>query len=397
MPLNPNNIPHALASLLTNGAVGWNAAREGLYAPMESYAPPRLSLAAPTYASLAWRTRPLNAANYVQLGARPYDFGRRAFLSADPLGHGSDPALNTAFGGNPAAYFDADGRFGKQVFAYGSGFVEGGLQGLGNEFVGVGKFAKGMTYDLGRQISLTGFDTYEAYAGGDNFESAIFRGTYNMSLNGATTGGIAREAALQASGYRFGNQIYNNLEYGNATGDYSQFSQNMGVVAAIAAGPKMMQGAASINLQMPGSIASVHPGAAAAGSSALSQASILRALRANGSPEALATSKLISRGRLNLGVVATDPLGQGAAGRYFFGTRDIVIASDAAGSPMNAAGFTAHEARHFLQGITANTYGRIHEFDAYFWQRAADNSFNLSDEAIWQHIRNHPIYRYVPE
>ena len=142
----------------------------------------------------------------------------------------------------------------------------------------------------------------------------------------------------------------------------------------------------------------VHLGAAAAASSELSQASILRALRANGSPEALATSKLISRGRVNLNVVPTDPLGQGAAGRYFFGTRDIAIARDVAGTPSTAAGFASHETRHFLQGIDASTYRRIHEFDAYSWQRAADSSLNnWSDAAIWQHIRTHPLYQYVPE
>src|SRR5262249_32723914 len=96
--------------VITNNAVGWNASRESLYAPVEGYAPPRLSLAAPAHASLAWRTRPANAAGYIQLGARPYDPIRRAFMAPDPLGHDADPALNTAFGGNPAAFFDADGR-----------------------------------------------------------------------------------------------------------------------------------------------------------------------------------------------------------------------------------------------------------------------------------------------
>jgi YD repeat-containing protein len=95
---------------ITNGAVGWNSARLNLYAPVEGYAPPRLSLDVPTYTSLAWRTRPVTAGGFVQLGARPYDWTRRAFLSADPLGHASDPALNVAFGGNPASYFDPDGR-----------------------------------------------------------------------------------------------------------------------------------------------------------------------------------------------------------------------------------------------------------------------------------------------
>ena len=45
---------------------------------------------------------------------------------------------------------------------------------------------------------------------------------------------LATEAALQVSGYRFGNQIHSSIEHGAETGDYSQFSQNMGTVAGIA-------------------------------------------------------------------------------------------------------------------------------------------------------------------
>ncbi len=97
---------------VSSAQVTWNAARVNLYAPTEGYAPPRLSPGAPTHVSLTWRTRALNAAGLVQLGERPYDPSRRAFLSADPLGHPSDSALNTAFNQNPGKYFDPDGRCG---------------------------------------------------------------------------------------------------------------------------------------------------------------------------------------------------------------------------------------------------------------------------------------------
>jgi hypothetical protein len=114
--------------------------------------------------------------------------------------------------------------------------------------VGLGKFAYSSTVGFGEQITLTGMDTYEAYAGGDNFQGAIFRGTYEMALNGASTGDIASEAMLQASGYRFGNQIYESLEYGNESGNYSQFSQNMGTVAAIAGGSKAIEMAGNVEI-----------------------------------------------------------------------------------------------------------------------------------------------------
>ena len=40
---------------VTNSTVAWNSSRVNLYAPVEGYVPPRLSLSAPTYASLALR------------------------------------------------------------------------------------------------------------------------------------------------------------------------------------------------------------------------------------------------------------------------------------------------------------------------------------------------------
>ncbi|HMJ90787.1 MAG TPA: hypothetical protein VK530_13285, partial [Candidatus Acidoferrum sp.] len=105
---------------VSNGVTRWTPSRVNLYAPVEGYAPPRISLNTPLHASLTWRTRPRNVAGLVQLGARPYDPFRRAFLAADPLGHASDGALNTAFNGNPAFYFDADGRL--SAAPRGSGF-----------------------------------------------------------------------------------------------------------------------------------------------------------------------------------------------------------------------------------------------------------------------------------
>ena len=79
------------------------------------------------------------------------------------------------------------------------------------------------------------------------------------------------------------------------------------------------------------------------------------------------------------------------------GTRNISIARDLVRTPKSAAGFAAHEAKHFVQGINACTYRRIHEFEAYVWQRAANKSFQLSDEEIWGLIRANRNYRHVPE
>jgi hypothetical protein len=133
------------------------------------------------------------------------------------------------------------GSSGAFDLAYGLGGILGGYyeglgQGAWNEAVGVGRLAKGATFDLGQQITLTGFDIYGTHFSGEDyqFESAAFRGTYNMGISGASGSQIAGEAALQLSGYRFGNQIFQSLEQGAATGDYSHFSQNMGTFAGIA-------------------------------------------------------------------------------------------------------------------------------------------------------------------
>ncbi len=132
-------------------------------------------------------------------------------------------------------------------------------------------------------------------------------------------------------------------------------------------------------------------------STPVSEASIIHALRQARTPEALATSKLLKRGIIRLKLVPTDPLTKGAAGRYFFGSREIQLALDQRHSPGEAAGFVAHETRHYLQRITSQTYKLIHEFEAYQWQRSADETFQLSDQQIWQHIRSHPLYKSVPE
>jgi hypothetical protein len=170
---------------------------------------------------------------------RYYDPAAGHFLSADPLGHGATWDLYSAFSGDPINRFDPDGRFTRVAWAAGTGFAEGAGEGLWNEVIGVGHFAKGMSYDLGQQVSLTAFDTFEAYTGGDQFESAAFQGVYNMALEGNSNADMAGELALNVSGYRFGNQIFESYEQGAETGDYSQFSQNMGTFAAIAVSSAM--------------------------------------------------------------------------------------------------------------------------------------------------------------
>jgi RHS repeat-associated protein len=215
-----------------HASLTWFNARPSGYGAVPGRRPLPLSNGADVAGASAWRGRWSDLSGLYNIGTRYYDPTVGHFLSADPLGHDATWDLYSAFRADPINRFDPNGRYAGIAWAG----VEGAAEGGWNEVIGVGKFAKGMTYDLGEQIGLMGLDIYEAEMGGDQFESAAFKSVYNMMLQGKSNAEMAGELALNVSGYRFGNQIYENLEYGNETGDYSQFSQNMTAVALTAAG-----------------------------------------------------------------------------------------------------------------------------------------------------------------
>ena len=106
---------NVLASV-TNGTVSWNAARVNGYGSVAGY--PALALNSPLTAEhLAWRGKWRDMSGLYYWGARPYDAETRTFLSADPYGHAADDSLYSAFNGNPAVFFDPDGKFGKPALA----------------------------------------------------------------------------------------------------------------------------------------------------------------------------------------------------------------------------------------------------------------------------------------
>jgi hypothetical protein len=130
-----------------------------------------------------------------------------------------------------------------------------------------------------------------------------------------------------------------------------------------------------------------HPGRLAAESSAVSQQSIMRSLRQTGTPEALATASLIKRGNVNLVLKPSHP--QGLAGLQPFGTRDAIVYLDTANTPARAATYAAHESRHVLQHLTPSTYRRVHEVEAYQWQRAASSWYGATDSEITAFVNKH--------
>ena len=216
--------------------VNWTSMRVSGFGPVKGYQVPVLSVSVSLLEAKLWRGKRLDPTGFYHFGVRYEDPVAGRWLSPDPMGHAVSLSLYDYCGNDPINGLDPDGRVAKVGLAYAGGFVEGAAEGIGNELIGLGKFAKGATFDLGQQITLTGLDAYEAYSNGNgDFESAMFKGVFNQTLEGKPNGDMAKELALNVSGYRFGNQIYENLERGHETGDYSQFSQNMGTVAGISA------------------------------------------------------------------------------------------------------------------------------------------------------------------
>jgi hypothetical protein len=139
----------------------------------------------------------------------------------------------------------------------------------------------------------------------------------------------------------------------------------------------------------------VHPEEVSASPDVVSEASIKRALRKKGTPEALATDKLIKRGKVKVNIVDTDPYGMGAAGRGSFAPgKDIYIATDKVKNANSAAGIASHEAKHVIDKIEPAKYRKVHEFDAYKWQRDA-GFLNKTDQEIKDLINTSPLYKKV--
>lgn len=150
---------------------------------------------------------------------------------------------------------------------------------------------------------------------------------------------------------------------------------------------------------LPPASSGIHPDYWASVSGNINRPSIMKALRKNGSIEALATAKLIKRGDVNLKLMPTDIYGKGAAGRQPFGTKDILLSLDKISNPRQAAGFAAHETKHVLQKLTSQKYSQNvlkYETEAYRWQRKVDKKFPLqSDSEVYELLKNSPLYPSV--
>jgi YD repeat-containing protein len=144
-----------------------------------------------------------------------------------------------------------------------------------------------------------------------------------------------------------------------------------------------------------GPASGIHPDYWASRNGEVNIHSSIRALRENGSPEALATAKLVKRGRVQVVFKETDPFGGGAGGRKPWGTNQVEVYLDQVVSPRQAGGTIAHETKHVLQNTTPATHRLDHEVEAYMWQRAADVDFKnaTSVESIVKYVETAPLYK----
>src|SRR5690606_27105922 len=108
------------------------------------------------------------------------------------------------------------------------------------------------------------------------------------------------------------------------------------------------------------------------GSSSVIRSGVIRALRQSGDPNALATAKAISTGRLEL-KLGRIPDARKPQGRY--GWKDTIEVDTTNLTGRQAAGFAAHEGKHWADGLKPSTYFMDkyrYEFDAYKVQESVD-------------------------
>jgi hypothetical protein len=159
-------------------------------------------------------------------------------------------------------------------------------------------------------------------------------------------------------------------------------------------------------------LAAGHPGKIAAASEALSTPAMIKGLRDIGTPEALATAKVLKRseviyepvlGATNKGTnlkmiydasgeaVGYERIIDGYMGEQIMGTRRIIIAVDKNPTFWEGMETASHEAKHLIQHLTPSTYRQIHEFEAEMWAMAA----TIQDPA--QRPSSLIIYQWVKE
>jgi RHS repeat-associated protein len=141
---------------VTNATSGvtWNPARFSSYGPVPGYQQSALTQNANLAQAVGWRGKWVESVGTFYWAARPYDPAAAHFVSADPWSHASSLDLYSAFAGDPANFFDPDGRIGKQWIERSEAY-QGNVHSVGDFFAAVSYGVGGIALILPGTLSST--------------------------------------------------------------------------------------------------------------------------------------------------------------------------------------------------------------------------------------------------
>ena len=134
------------------------------------------------------------------------------------------------------------------------------------------------------------------------------------------------------------------------------------------------------------------------GDDILNYSSLMHALRKSNSIEGNVVAKLLKRNKIN--VIIAEKFSDGRGGAYFPHSRNIYIYRKlklpsgewVLQSPSSAAGFLAHETKHWIDG---GVKIKMDEVNAYMWQKKVDLNLKYTIDDIWEILNTHQAYKHL--
>ncbi len=134
------------------------------------------------------------------------------------------------------------------------------------------------------------------------------------------------------------------------------------------------------------------------GLESLTKAELIRELRRIGTREAYATVAALKRGVVDLNLSKMVPR-DGRVAEALFNSNRVNLFVRTIADVRQAAGLLAHETKHVLQKLTAKTYHKGHEIEAYLWQRRVDTRTQAdwpTLKSVWDFVKSSPVYKQTP-
>jgi RHS repeat-associated protein len=133
----------------------------------------------------------------------------------------------------------------------------------------------------------------------------------------------------------------------------------------------------------------------------INQPNVMRALRQSQTIEGSATAKLIKRGKVSLGIRESPPSGicvhPKAAAYYVYGSNELTLLRPKIANSGQAAGYTAHEARHYIQDRAGVSPSKLSEIEAYEWQSRVDTKAIFINDSQKRRNFVDSNYKNLPE